>query len=169
MITDTFFFSALPRQIGFLDGQVSAHHGIGVGGMSQKVFADLNRPAHRRNGHFFFAILHISAMQQSAIRSTAPIYLLAQSEIAAPRQPETSHVPESNQPSGQKAFSERCTVLASPLIGRAIRRKNQAAVSGGYFERNRLGTKDPAANSGRWGTHTGSGQSSPVRSWWYWT
>src|SRR5699024_3248641 len=28
--------------------------------------------------------------------------------------------------------------------------KNQAAVSGGYFGRNRLSTKDPAANSGWW-------------------
>ena len=39
--------------------------------------------------------------------------------------------------------------------------KNQAAVSGGYFGRNRLGTKDPAANSGRWGRIQEAGNQAP--------
>ena len=58
-------FQLCQDKFGFLYAQVSAHHGIGVGGMSQKVFADLNRLAHRRSCHFCLVIFHISTVQQS--------------------------------------------------------------------------------------------------------
>ncbi len=38
-------FQLCQDKFSFLNAQVSTHHGIGVGGMSQKVFADLNRLA----------------------------------------------------------------------------------------------------------------------------
>ena len=51
-------FQLCQDKFSFLNAQVSTHHGIGVGGMSQKVFADLNRLAHRRSCYFCFVIFH---------------------------------------------------------------------------------------------------------------
>ena len=119
--------------------------------MSQKIFADLNRLAHRRSCHFCFVIFHISTVQQSRNPEygtdifACPIgncLSLANQKLLMFLKVIGHQV---------KGFFGKVYRLGISSNRQSHQAKNQAAISGGYFGRNRLGTKDPAANSGRWG------------------
>ena len=146
---DVLLFQLCHHEFGFLDTQVCAHHGVSVGGMSQKVFSNLNCTVYSRYGNLVLSIVHISAVEQSCNPENGANILAGPVGDGLPftsQKPFVFQEVVGHQVKGFLGEIQRLSVLADWQCHQV---KYQIAIGGADFGRNGWSSECPPANSGR--------------------